>query len=146
MNSNKDIDLDKIISKNDKLELDKLDKCGDFLNSFADINDMGSTLSCLAFLGVLFYNLYFESLPFMYKIVIGLICHMYPVSVWAIKFMNINVNFTVSDSMLIMSSLVLVTRLIECIVDILIANANEKVDMILSKYTSDNREDTYDEE
>ena len=127
-------DLEKVLTKNDKMELDKLDKWGDILNSLAGISDIGASLLELALIVMLVYTMRFENISIVYKIIIGALIFYYPWIPWAIKCMSIPVNFTVSDWLLMSSGVVVGARLIAEILDHLIDKANRKIDRILAKY------------
>lgn len=127
-------ELKEKMSKNDAMELEKLDKRGDFLNGLADISDIGWTISGLSLIGAIVYSLYFESIPIVNKIIIGLMLYFIPWMAWLIKFMNISVNFTVTNSILICSGLTIGTWVIKDIVGDIIENTQLEADVILEKY------------
>ena len=65
------LDLEKMLSKNDQVELERLYKKGDFLNGLADVSDAGAVLAEISLFGIMMYMLYFENIPFMNKLIIS---------------------------------------------------------------------------
>ena len=128
------VDWKKIVSKSDRIELEKLDKWGDFLNGLADISDIGASLLELALIVVLMYTMRFEKTHLVDKIITGTLIFYFPWIPWAIKCMGIPVNFTVSKVLLISSGIVVGARAVAEIIDHLIDKANNKIKRILDKY------------
>lgn len=128
------MDLEKMLSKNDKVELERLYKKGDFLNGLADVSDAGAVLAEISLFGVMMYMLYFENIPFMNKLIISAFAFYFPWSVWVIKCMDIPINFNISNIILISSGIVVGARLICLVMDRLIDNANAEIREILEKY------------
>ena len=133
-------DLERVLTKNDRMELEKLEKWSGTLNSLLHINDVGAALLELALIAVVAYTIRLDNNPIMYKIVSGALIFYYPWIPWAIKCMSIPVNFTVSDLLLMSSGVALGARLISEILEIFIAKANRKAESIVAKYRS---EETY---
>ena len=130
-------DLEKVLTKNDKMELEKLEKWGDILNSLIRISDVGASLLELTLVAVLAYTMRFDNIPIVYKIVSGALIFYYPWIPWAIKCMSIPVNFTVSDLLLMSSGIALGARTISEIIEVFINKANRKAARIVAKYRSE---------
>ena len=131
------LDLEKMLSKNDQVELERLYKKGDFLNGLADVSDAGAVLAEISLFGIMMYMLYFENIPFMNKLIISAFVFYFPWSMWVIKCMSIPINFNISNVILISSGIVVGARLICLVMDRLIDNANAEIREILDKYNED---------
>ena len=123
-----------VLTNADKLELDKLDKWGEFLNELVEISSYGVSLSRVLLVGVLVYTMYFETIPLMSKIVSSILLYYFPWLAWIINFMGISISFTVTKWLLISSGLVIGALYIRAVIECFIDRANYKVDEILSKY------------
>ena len=128
------MDLEKMLTQADKLEINRLDKYGDFLNGMADVSDFGAVLFEIVLFGMVAYYMCFESIPLVSKVIITLFTFYFPWAVWVIKYMGISINWTISDPILIISGIVVGARIICLVLDHLIDRANRAIDEILSKY------------
>ena len=139
----KDKRLDKLITKNDRQELERLSNRGDLLNGLMQIEENVLLITNLSFCLTLFYTLYMQGVYWVTGIVNGLICFIHPWVLWAIRFMNINVNFKITDPLLVASGIYLGIWFIGGILSHLIGMTNDDIDEILFKYDEEDNGDGY---
>ena len=137
MSSKEKKNLDEIITTADKLELESLDKRGAFLNDLMAIEEKTLLLCELSLIGTLIYAAYTQSIYWVKGLVIGLVCFAHPWILWAIKFFGVPVDFTITDSLLIVSGVYMGISVIGSILGHMIDMANDEVDSILSKYSEE---------
>ena len=139
----KDKRLDKLITKNDRQELERLGNRGELLNGLMQIEENVLLITNFSFCLTLFYTLYMQGVYWVTGVVNGLICFIHPWVLWAIRFMNINVNFKITDSLLVASGIYLGIWFIGGILSHLIGMTNDDIDEILFKYDEEDNGDGY---
>ena len=133
MNSNEK-SLDERLSKNDKLELEKLDKWGECLNTLMYYEHNVMKICDVALAVTLCYNMYAQAIHWTKAVVISVFSFFHPSILWAIKFMDINVNFKITNDMITVSGIYIGIWLIGLVLEHFIEVANFEVDSILEKY------------
>ncbi len=100
----------------------------------ANVCQTGCLVSRYILVGLIVHTMYKTQIPSAHKLISGLIVVFQPWILWAIKFMSIQVNFDVNQTLLLVSGIYMGTVLIRDSIDALINKANFDVEEILSKY------------
>ncbi len=129
-----------VVTAEDKVKLDKLDKWGGFLNDMMDISNKSLVLGDICLIGTIIYVISLQSIHWIQGLVIGLITFMHPWLIWAIKFMGINItSFEITNILLIVTGIYLGMYYINGVIDCLIDKANNDVEDIISKYVEEDK-------
>ena len=125
------------LSAEDREKLERLDRWGSGLYEMDFFSECSLHATRLALGIALARCLYGASLPLMNKLVIGAVAFCQPWMLWAVRFMEIGVDFRFGNDLLFFSGVHIGCYVIKCVIDKLLDKAYSDVKSLLSKYRDD---------